>query len=80
MVSEKIIGKMIRFHRKIAKLSQMELAKFAGIGKTALFDIEHGKKTVKLSTLTKVLNVMNIEIQFTSPLMHLFERKENEKS
>jgi transcriptional regulator with XRE-family HTH domain len=66
-------GKMVRFHRKFAQLSQLELAKLSGVGKTAIFDIEHGKKTTRLETLLKILKSLNISIQFHSPLMHLFE-------
>ena len=73
------IGRMIRFHRKKAKLSQAELAKLSGVGKTVVFDVEHGKKTVRLSTLIKMLYTLNISICFNGPLMNLF-RKYDEKS
>lgn len=76
----KKIGAMIRFHRKKAKLSQSELATFAGLGKTVVFDIEQGKETVRLSTLMKILNVLNISIQFQGPLMSLFAKEFDEKS
>jgi len=62
------IGRMIRDHRKKAGLSQLELAKLAGTGKTAVFDIEKGKETVRLDTLLKILNVLNIQMKFVSPL------------
>ena len=42
------IARMVRFHRKKAKMTQLELAKLSGIGKTVVFDIEKGKKTVRL--------------------------------
>lgn len=74
------IGAMIRFHRKKAKLSQLELAKLSGVGKTAIFDVEQGKETVRLSTLMKILGTLNIRIKFTGPLMNLFEQELNEKS
>lgn len=66
---------MIRFHRKIAKISQLELAKLSGVGKTVIYDIEKEKETVKFQTLLKVLHTLNIQIQFRSPLMHLFEKE-----
>jgi HTH-type transcriptional regulator/antitoxin HipB len=68
------IGAMVRFHRKKARLTQVELAKFAEVGKTVIFDIEKGKATVKLSTLLRVLRVLNIRLQFSGPLMALFEK------
>lgn len=67
------IGKMIRFHRKKSGLSQKELGKIAGLGKTAVFDIENGKRCVRINTLCRVLDILNIKMQFQSPLMHIFE-------
>lgn len=72
------MARMVRFHRKKGQLTQLELAKLAEIGKTAVFDIEKGKKTVRLATLLAVLHVLNIQMGFQSPLMHRFE--EDEKS
>jgi y4mF family transcriptional regulator len=73
------IGHIVHFHRKKAKLSQVELAKLSGVGKTVVFDIEHGKESVRLSSLIKILNILNIQINFTGPLMDLFG-KTHEKS
>ena len=73
------IGSMIRFHRKKSSLTQDGLARLAVIGKTAVFDIEKGKLTVRLTTLLKVLHVLNIKISFLGPLMELFEEDLNEK-
>lgn len=65
-------GGIVRFHRKRAKLSQKDLADLAGVGKTVIFDIEKGKETVKLITLMKVLDTLNIRMEFNSPLMNEF--------
>ena len=35
-----LIAKIIRFHRKQSGLSQTELGQLAGLGRTAIFDIE----------------------------------------
>ena len=74
----KKIGRMVRFHRKKARLSQKELAEFSEIGKTAVFDIEKGKPTVRLSTLLAVLSILNIRMKFGGPLMDRFG-EEDEK-
>jgi HTH-type transcriptional regulator / antitoxin HipB len=66
---------ILRYHRKKAGLSQLGLAKLAGIGKTAVFDLEKGKETVQLDTLRKILRVLNITMTFESPLMQDFERE-----
>jgi HTH-type transcriptional regulator / antitoxin HipB len=62
------LAQMVINTRKQAGLSQLELAEHAGVGKTVVYDIEHGKKTVKLETLYNVLSVLNIKIRFESPL------------
>ncbi len=74
------IARIVRFHRKKAKLTQAKLAKLAGVGKTAVFDIEKGKDSIQVSTLLAVLYVLNIQLIPQSPIMHLFNQAENEKS
>ena len=59
---------LVREHRKRSGLSQAELAKLAGVGKTVVFDIEHGKESVQFDTLLKILRVLNISLSFSSPL------------
>jgi transcriptional regulator with XRE-family HTH domain len=54
----------------VAGLSQLQLAEMAGVGKTVVFDLEKGKETVQLDTLRKILSVLNIKVQLTSPLMN----------
>ncbi|MCR8668679.1 helix-turn-helix domain-containing protein [Aestuariibaculum sp. M13] len=62
------LGALIKDHRKKAGLTQLELANLAGIGKTTVFDIEKNKETVRWSNLLAVLEVLNIKIEFKSPL------------
>jgi HTH-type transcriptional regulator / antitoxin HipB len=70
------IGKIVRFHRKKSGLSQEALASLAGVGKTTIFDIEHGKLSIKLTTLLKVFEILNVSCSFQSPLMDLFYTEE----
>lgn len=72
-----LIGEAVLFHRKQAGLSREACAQLAGVGKTAVFDIEHGKASVQLDTLLKVLNVVNIQLRLDSPIM---EKMNHEKS
>lgn len=58
----------VREHREKANLSQSALAELAGVGKTVIFDIEHGKVTIQFNTLLKVLQALNIKIELVSPL------------
>lgn len=69
MLEPKILATVIKKHRKAAGLSQLQLAVMAGVGKTVVFEIEKGKETIQLDTLRKILAVLNIKVQFTSPYM-----------
>ena len=70
MSESKELAAIVKMHRKAAKLTQLQLAELAGVGKTVVFDVEKGKETVKLHTLRKILKVLNIKIQLTSPLLN----------
>jgi HTH-type transcriptional regulator/antitoxin HipB len=72
------LGELVRFHRQKSGLSQIDLARLADVGKTALFDLEHGTKQSRLETIERVLSTLNIKVQFVSPLMTAFEES-NEK-
>ncbi|MEM1326093.1 MAG: helix-turn-helix domain-containing protein [Bacteroidota bacterium] len=69
------IGRIILFHRKISGLSRIQCAMMAGVGKTVIYDIEHGKESVQLNTLMKILHVLNIQITLTSPLMKHYDHE-----
>ena len=64
------LANVIKAHRKAAGLSQLQLAEMAGVGKTVVFDLEKGKETIQLDTLRKILQVLNIKVVLTSPLMN----------
>jgi HTH-type transcriptional regulator / antitoxin HipB len=73
---EESLGTIVQRHRKRSGLSRERLAEIAGVGKTVIYDIEHGKATVRYTTVKKVLNALNIRIRFISPL----EENADEKS
>lgn len=62
------LGSFIKDHRKRAGLTQLQLANLAGVGKTTVFDLEKNKETVRLNNLFAVLQVLNIKVEFKSPL------------
>ncbi|MBA4746006.1 MAG: helix-turn-helix transcriptional regulator [Muricauda sp.] len=62
------LGLLVKNHRNRAGLTQLELANLAGIGKTTVFDIEKNKETVRWSNILAVLRVLNITVEFKSPL------------
>jgi transcriptional regulator with XRE-family HTH domain len=69
------LSKIILFHRKQSGLTRNQLADFAGVGKTVIYDIEKGKETIRYSTLKRIFKVLNIKIIFDSPLMEVFNEK-----
>ena len=75
MKSHQSISKIIKVHRKKAGLSQHALAKLAGVGKTAVFDVEKGKETIRLDTLRKILLALNITMKLESPLLEETNRE-----
>lgn len=69
------LARTIQFHRKQAGLTQAQLAQFAGVGKTVVFDIEHQKATVQLATILKILSVLNIKLIIDAPLDYKEEHR-----
>lgn len=73
------LGSIIRFHRRKARLTQSDLAALADVGKTVVFNIEKGKGSIRVDTLTKVLEALNIKIDWTSPLKEAFFDQEGKE-
>jgi HTH-type transcriptional regulator / antitoxin HipB len=69
------LNEIVKKHRHMTGLSQAELAKLAGVGKTVVFDLEHGKQSIRYDTLTKIFAVLNINIRFDSPLIARLRRE-----
>jgi HTH-type transcriptional regulator / antitoxin HipB len=63
------LSELVLQTRKRAKLSQQALAALAGVGKTVVWDLEHGKRTIRLETLLKILAVLNISLVLRSPII-----------
>jgi HTH-type transcriptional regulator / antitoxin HipB len=72
---EESLGAIVQRHRKRSGLSRERLAEIAGVGKTVIYDIEHGKATVRYTTVRKVLDALNIRIRFISPLEENVDEK-----
>ncbi len=66
------LANIIRFHRKRSGLTQLELAEMAGVGKNMVYELENGKQSVQLDNLLRILQVLNIELTFQSPLRKSF--------
>lgn len=62
--TEKILkefGENIRLARLRRKLSSMQVAERAGIGRTTLYEIEKGKPNVSIGNYLQVLTVLGLE-------------------
>ncbi|MDR3667789.1 MAG: helix-turn-helix domain-containing protein [Ignavibacteriaceae bacterium] len=55
-------AKIIQFYRKKSGLSREKLGMLSGVGRTAIFDIEHGKTTYQIDTLLKIMDVLNLKL------------------
>lgn len=72
------LAEIILFHRRRSSLTQQELAELAGVGKNMVYELEKGKQGVRLENLFKVLQVLNIELDFQSPLRESFLKEQND--
>jgi HTH-type transcriptional regulator / antitoxin HipB len=48
-------------------LTQKELADLAGVGKTVVWNLENQAANTRIGTLDKILTVLNIDIEISSP-------------
>ncbi len=74
------IAGAVRFHRKESGLTRLEVANLAGVGKTAVYDLEKGKETIQANILLKILEALNIQIKLESPLMEFYREMNDEGS
>ncbi len=61
------LAQLIHTHRRHSGLTRIELAELAGVGKTVVYDLEHGKQTIRLDTLIKILKVLNMTLECKGP-------------
>ena len=57
------LSRAVRSRRKSLKLTQVELARFAGCGPDFVYDLESGKPTLRLDKLLGVLTVLGLELR-----------------
>ena len=60
-------GRQVRAARERMSLTQAELAKRARVGLKFLYQLEHGKETLRLDKVMDVLDVLSIRIVFLPP-------------
>ena len=62
----KELAEVITEKRKQSSLSRDHLSLISGVGKTTIFDIEHGKETVQIKNILLILDALNIKVQFVN--------------
>ncbi|MBQ4184096.1 MAG: helix-turn-helix transcriptional regulator [Bacteroidales bacterium] len=55
---------VVKARRRTLKISQQDLAEMSGLGVATIKDIERGKGNPSLSTVTRILEVLGMEIDF----------------
>ena len=58
------LSEVIKNRRKMLAISQQDLAEMAGIGLATIKDIERGKGNPSMATVSKILEVLGMEIEF----------------
>lgn len=58
------LDEIIKNRRKTLAISQQDLAEMAGIGLATLKDIERGKGNPSMATVSKIMDVLGMEIVF----------------
>jgi y4mF family transcriptional regulator len=56
------LGRIVREQRKGLSLTQTELAVHAGVGLAFLYELEHGKPTVRLDKVLAVLKALGLSV------------------
>ncbi len=60
---------MIRFHRRQAGLTQIELAEIAEVSRIVVQAVEAGEEGIQWRNLCAILDVLNVRLEPQGPLM-----------
>lgn len=61
------LGRLIRRARKAAGMTQIDLARAAGMGERFIVDLEHGKATCESGRVLKVMLLLNLTLTVEGP-------------
>lgn len=56
------LGAAVRARRRALRLNQAELANLAGVGPAFLYELEHGKPTLRIDKVLAVFTVLGLEL------------------
>jgi predicted transcriptional regulator len=68
------LGSLIRFHRKKAGLTQVELAALSGVSRFVVQELEAGTGRTTWKHVGSVLEILNLELNPHGPLVAEWER------
>ena len=74
------LNSLLRFHRRAARLSQVELASLAGVSRKVVQNIEVGNTKVSWDNVIAVLKALNISMEPTGPMVHKWRNSLNSES
>jgi y4mF family transcriptional regulator len=57
------VGTIVRARRKELGVTQLHLAELAGVNVNTIYNLEYGEGNLTLNVLSKVLNVLGLEIK-----------------
>lgn len=58
------LAEVIKSRRKTLAISQQDLAEMAGVGLATVKDIERGKGNPSMGTVSRIMEVLGMEISF----------------
>lgn len=58
------LQEVMKSRRKVLGISQQDLSEMAGIGLATIKDVERGKGNPSLSTVTRILDILGMDIVF----------------
>ena len=61
---------MVKEHRGVLGISQLDLAEMAGISLATVKDIERGAGNPSMKTVARILEVLGLEMQFQIRKVH----------
>ena len=65
----KDLNRLIKFHRRAAKLTQAELASLAGVSRKVMQNLESGNAQVAWANVIAVLTTLNITLNPVGPMI-----------
>jgi HTH-type transcriptional regulator/antitoxin HipB len=73
------LASLVSFHRKKAKLTQIQLAELAGVSRTVIQHLEAGRGKTVWDHVEKILHVLNLELKPSGPLVEQWLKTRGER-